>query len=113
LNQATYDIARFSTSHSSILLLIGYPNRCPYRCPFGLGGSATARLSAAQTHSLLDDPEGGVLAAGLLTEIVQGEGGVIPAPDEWVCEIRAITRTHNVPLIFDEVQTGWGRTGRC
>jgi diaminobutyrate-2-oxoglutarate transaminase len=83
-----------------------------YRCPFGVGGPATARLSAAQTCSLLADPEGGVLAAGLLTEIVQGEGGVIPAPDEWVCDIRAITKAQNVPLIFDEIQTGWGRTGR-
>jgi diaminobutyrate-2-oxoglutarate transaminase len=89
------------------------PYPYPYRCPFGVGGSATAKLSAAQTRSLLDDPESGVLAAGLLTEIVQGEGGVIAAPDEWVREIRAITKTHSVPLIFDEVQTGWGRTGRC
>ncbi|HUN59608.1 MAG TPA: diaminobutyrate--2-oxoglutarate transaminase, partial [Candidatus Binataceae bacterium] len=83
-----------------------------YRCPFGVGGAATARLSAAQVRSLLDDPEGGVLAAGLLTEIVQGEGGVIPAPDEWILEVRSITKAHSVPLIFDEVQTGWGRTGR-
>lgn len=83
-----------------------------YRCPFGVGSQATAKLSAAQTRSLLDDPEGGVLAAGLLTEIVQGESGVIPAPDEWVREIRAITKAHSVPLMFDEVQTGWGRTGR-
>ena len=61
-----------------------------------MGGSATAKLSAAQTRSLLDDPESGVLAAGLLTEIVQGEGGVIPAPDEWVREIQRLPR----PIAF-------------
>jgi len=83
-----------------------------YRCPFNVGGAATAKLCAAQTRSLLADPESGVLVAGLLTEIVQGEGGVIPAPEEWVREIRVITKEYGVPLIFDEVQTGWGRTGR-
>jgi diaminobutyrate-2-oxoglutarate transaminase len=55
-----------------------------YRCPFGVGGKATGRLAAAEVRSMFEDPESGVLAAGLLTEIVQGEGGVIPAPDEWV-----------------------------
>jgi diaminobutyrate-2-oxoglutarate transaminase len=83
-----------------------------YRCPFEVGGTATAKLCAAQTRSLLADPEAGVLIAGLLAEIVQGEGGVIPAPDEWVREIRMITKEHGIPLIFDEVQTGWGRTGK-
>jgi diaminobutyrate-2-oxoglutarate transaminase len=82
-----------------------------YRCPFGVGGAATAKLSAAYIRSFLADPECGVLAAGMLTELVQGEGGVIPAPHEWVKDIRAITTEFGIPLIFDEVQTGWGRTG--
>jgi diaminobutyrate-2-oxoglutarate transaminase len=47
-----------------------------------------------------------------VTEIVQGEGGVIPAPDAWTREIRSITRAHGVQLVVDEVQSGWGRTGR-
>jgi diaminobutyrate-2-oxoglutarate transaminase len=47
----------------------------------------------------------------MLLEVVQGEGGVIPAPLEWLCEIRRITRERGIPLIVDEVQTGWGRTG--
>ncbi len=83
-----------------------------YRCPFGVGGAETARLSAAMLRSLLADPEGGVLAAGLVTELVQGEGGVIPAPDPWSRDIRQITRDHDLPLVVDEVQTGWGRSGR-
>jgi diaminobutyrate-2-oxoglutarate transaminase len=61
---------------------------------------------------MLEDPEGGVLPAGLVLEAVQGEGGVIPAPDGWMREIRSITQAHDLPMIVDEVQTGWGRTGR-
>ncbi|WP_152648241.1 diaminobutyrate--2-oxoglutarate transaminase family protein [Streptacidiphilus anmyonensis] len=83
-----------------------------YRCPFGIGGSAGARLGTRWTASLLDDPKGGVeRPAGMLVEVVQGEGGVIPAPDEWLREQRELTARHGIPLIVDEVQTGVGRTG--
>src|SRR6185312_11635475 len=49
--------------------------------------------------------------AAMILEVVQGEGGCIPAPDEWLRQIRRITREKEIPLILDEVQTGWGRTG--
>jgi diaminobutyrate-2-oxoglutarate transaminase len=83
-----------------------------YRCPFGVGGEETARLSAALIRSSLADPEGGVAPAGMIVELVQGEGGVIPGPDSWILDIRTITRERGVPLVVDEIQTGWGRTGR-
>jgi diaminobutyrate-2-oxoglutarate transaminase len=82
-----------------------------YRCPFGVGGDDTAILSANYLRSLLSDVEGGVLPAGIVTELVQGEGGVIPAPNEWARALREITRERKVPLIVDEIQTGGGRTG--
>ncbi|MEY9876859.1 diaminobutyrate-2-oxoglutarate transaminase [Streptacidiphilus sp. MAP12-33] len=83
-----------------------------YRCPFGVGGAAGARLGTRWTTSLLDDPKGGVdRPAGMLVEVVQGEGGVIPAPDAWLREQRELTTRHGIPLIVDEVQTGVGRTG--
>jgi diaminobutyrate-2-oxoglutarate transaminase len=47
----------------------------------------------------------------MILEVVQGEGGVIPAPTEWLQGIRCICDEKRVPLIIDEVQTGWGRTG--
>jgi diaminobutyrate-2-oxoglutarate transaminase len=47
----------------------------------------------------------------MLLEPVQGEGGVIPAPDTWLQRMRKITAEHGIPLIVDEVQTGVGRTG--
>lgn len=48
----------------------------------------------------------------MILKVVQGEGGVIPAPDAWLREIRRITHERAIPLIVDEVQTGLGRTGR-
>ncbi|KUM85808.1 2,4-diaminobutyrate 4-aminotransferase [Streptomyces pseudovenezuelae] len=83
-----------------------------YRCPFGVGGPHGAELAARWTQSLLDDPKSGVpLPAGMILEPVQGEGGVLPAPDEWMRRMRRITADRSVPLIADEVQTGVGRTG--
>lgn len=49
--------------------------------------------------------------AGIMIECVQGEGGVIPLTQEFVKEIAQITKTEDIPLIVDEVQTGNGRTG--
>jgi diaminobutyrate-2-oxoglutarate transaminase len=84
-----------------------------YRCPFGLGGEIGHRTSSHYIESILTDPESGIVPpAGMILEIVQGEGGVIPAPDEWIREIRRITYEQNIPLIVDEIQTGFGRTGK-
>lgn len=83
-----------------------------YRCPFGVGGEHGAELAARWTESLLDDPKSGVRQpAGMILEPVQGEGGVIPAPDGWMRRMRQITAERSIPLIADEVQTGVGRTG--
>jgi diaminobutyrate-2-oxoglutarate transaminase len=88
-----------------------YPYSC--RCPFGLGGETGHRASSAYIEQLLDDPNSGItLPAGMILEGVQGEGGVIPAPDAWLQEIRRITQARAIPLIVDEVQTGLGCTGR-
>lgn len=50
--------------------------------------------------------------AGIVLEVVQGEGGYIPAPKAFVKEIRRICDEHGIMLIIDEVQSGMGRTGR-
>lgn len=83
-----------------------------YRCPFGVGGERGAELAARWTESVLDDPKSGVRPpAGMILEPVQGEGGVVPAPDAWMRRMRQITADRSIPLIADEVQTGVGRTG--
>ncbi|WP_246206838.1 diaminobutyrate--2-oxoglutarate transaminase [Methylocystis heyeri] len=84
-----------------------------YRCPFGMGAQASAEISARSLEAALEDPSCGLLPpAALIMEIVQGEGGVNPAPDDWLRKVREITARHGVLLIVDEVQTGLGRTGR-
>lgn len=83
-----------------------------YRCPFGIGGTAGWQASAHYIETLLDDPNSGVRApAAIILEVVQGEGGVNPAPDDWLRMIRHMTRRRGIPLVVDEVQTGLGRTG--
>ncbi|GGX59793.1 diaminobutyrate--2-oxoglutarate transaminase family protein [Streptomyces hiroshimensis] len=83
-----------------------------YRCPFGVGGESGARLAARWTESLLDDPKSGVRRpAAMIVEPVQGEGGVLPAPEGWLRRMRELTAARSIPLIADEVQTGVGRTG--
>ncbi|HWO97828.1 MAG TPA: aspartate aminotransferase family protein [Bacillus sp. (in: firmicutes)] len=83
-----------------------------YRCPFGVGKEGH-RIGTTYIENLLDDPEGGIVKpAGIVVEVVQGEGGSIPAPIEWLKELRRITKERDIPLIIDEVQTGIGRTGK-
>jgi 4-aminobutyrate aminotransferase / (S)-3-amino-2-methylpropionate transaminase / 5-aminovalerate transaminase len=80
-----------------------YPN--PYRGP-----DATAALAALErlftTHVSADH------VAAIVFEPQQGEGGFIPASPEFVTELREICDTYGIVLVADEVQTGFGRTGR-
>lgn len=83
-----------------------------YRCPFGLGREAGEQAGLAYISSVLRDPESGVpKPAAVIVEVVQGEGGAIPASDAWLQELRRITSEAGVLLIVDEVQTGLARTG--
>lgn len=86
-----------------------YPYR--YRCPLGNIPCGTCGCAEFTEHHL-GDPEGGVpTPAGIILEVEQGEGGAIPADHAWLRQIRWITTKRDIPLIIDEVQTGWGRTG--
>ena len=50
--------------------------------------------------------------AGIVLEVVQGEGGYVPAPPQFVKELRRICDENGIMLIVDEVQSGMGRTGK-
>ena len=50
--------------------------------------------------------------AAIVVEPVQGEGGYVPAPTEFMQELRRICDKHGIMLICDEVQSGMGRTGK-
>jgi len=88
-----------------------YPYK--FRCPFGTDGSQTDQLSINYIRTLLSDPESGIpKPAAMIVEVVQGEGGSIPASAHWLQALRALTIEFDILLIIDEVQTGLGRTGR-
>ena len=50
--------------------------------------------------------------AAIVVEPIQGEGGYVVAPDQFLQRLRELTRTHGMLLVVDEVQSGMGRTGR-
>ncbi len=84
-----------------------------YRCPMGLGGDEGTKACGAYFERLLKDPESGVSKpACVIIEPIQGEGGVIPAPVEFLQTIRRVTAELDIPLICDEIQCGMGRSGK-
>jgi diaminobutyrate-2-oxoglutarate transaminase len=109
-------LAAMGNLHAKTGLGLGGVHFMPYpytfRCPFGTDGSHTDALSLDYIRNVLSDPESGVTKpAGIIVEVVQGEGGCIPASAEWLRGLRTITQEQDVVLIVDEVQTGLGRTG--
>lgn len=84
-----------------------------YRC-FADLKYPTCRLQCAKyLRNTLEDPYSGVIKpAAIIVEPIQGEGGIIVPPDEWLPEISKICTDHSVPLIVDEIQTGFGRTSK-
>ena len=84
----------------------------PHRTPVPAGDVGIGEACAEYFRSALTDPYGGVpLPAAVIMEIVQAEGGVVPAPTDFVRGVRSVTADLGVPLIVDEIQTGCGRTG--
>ena len=84
-----------------------------YRCPMGIGGEAGTKACIAYLERLLKDPESGVTKpAAIILEPIQGEGGVVPAPIEFLQAVRRITRELDIPMICDEIQCGMGRSGK-
>jgi diaminobutyrate-2-oxoglutarate transaminase len=83
-----------------------------HRCPLALRPDDCGTRCARVLETTLTDTHGGVpKPAAIILELVQGEGGVIPAPAEFVTRVAALAAEQDIPLIVDEVQTGCGRTG--
>ncbi|EFH82155.1 4-aminobutyrate--2-oxoglutarate transaminase [Ktedonobacter racemifer] len=81
----------------------------PY--PYDYRGWNSERALAAFREMLLTEVTPEQIAA-VIIEPVLGEGGFVPAPAEFLRELRRITQEHGILLIADEVQTGFGRTGK-
>ena len=77
--------------------------------PGGEPAGFVAARRAAQPPEFLERSR---RVAAVLVEPIQGEGGVRMASVAFMQRLRLLTRIFDVPLLFDEVQTGWGATGR-
>lgn len=84
-----------------------------YHLPFPAehAGIDVAR-SLQALHDLFKADVAADEVAAIIIEPVQGEGGFLPAPPELLRALREIADRHGIVLIADEVQTGFGRTGR-
>lgn len=86
----------------------------PYalRCPMGAAPGECGQRCLEYAERILRDPTSGVpRPAAVLIEPIQGEGGVLPAPVEFLRGLRRVTAELDIPLIVDEIQSGYGRTG--
>jgi 4-aminobutyrate aminotransferase len=88
-----------------------YPNT--YRGTFGNNPEHASADALDYIENVLFkrivDPED---VAGIIIEPIQGEGGYLPAPSDFLISLQAICRRHGIMLIADEVQSGMGRTGK-
>ncbi len=71
-----------------------------------------AEAALANVRELLEDPYSGLAnPAGIWVEPIQGEGGVVTPPAGFLPRLKELATANDVPLIVDEIQTGFGRTG--
>jgi len=87
-----------------------YPD--PYRWPLGRDADAGTGALALVRHALHDPASGVGPVAAVVVEPVQGNGGVVVPPDGFLAGLRELCDDHGAVLIFDEIQCGFGRTGR-
>jgi adenosylmethionine-8-amino-7-oxononanoate aminotransferase len=87
-----------------------FPPTC-YRCPFGKT-YPDCRLTCATLVGDTIDMEDPATVAAVIVEPIGHTGGIIDPPPEYLPILREICDRHNVLLIFDEIITGAGRTGR-
>lgn len=82
-----------------------------YRCPVGKTRATCDIDCAAQLANLLEEKQAEI-AAVIVEPLLQGAGGMIVHPREFLERVRRLCTAHNVLLIADEVLTGFGRSGK-
>lgn len=75
-------------------------------------GTHEAEFNNLDSFKKIIDERGGDKIASIILEPVLGEGGIQPATLDFLEGLRALCNTHDIALIFDEVQCGIGRTGK-
>jgi 4-aminobutyrate aminotransferase len=88
------------------------PYPYPYRCPLGSTPEKALEWSLMGIQRLFQHQVPPSQVAAFLVEPVQGEGGYIVPPPQFLPELRKICDQHGILLIVDEIQSGFGRTGQ-
>jgi adenosylmethionine-8-amino-7-oxononanoate aminotransferase len=83
-----------------------------YRCPLGLERASCGLACAEEWERSLSRLGAANVAAVVVEPVVGASGGALPAPDGYLTKLRELCDRHEVLLVFDEVMTGLGRTGR-
>jgi len=83
-----------------------------YRCAYGLKRETCGLKCAERLEEILYTVTTADNVAAVLLESIQGEGGFIVPPDEFIHRVREICNKNNILLIADEVQSGIGRSGK-
>ena len=86
--------------------------RAPYPYPYRWEGDDPAGEALDALRRMLVTHVAPESVAAIIFEPVQGEGGFVVPPAEWVQGLREIATEHGIILICDEVQSGYGRTGK-
>jgi 4-aminobutyrate aminotransferase len=81
-----------------------------YRCPFGLTYPSCELKCATELRNTVKFATSGDVAA-FVAEPVLGEAGIVPPPDGYFQKVAEICEEHDMLLLVDEVQTGFGRCG--
>lgn len=84
----------------------------PYAYRYGWPAERTARFCLDELRHLLVTQSDPAETAAFLVEPVLGEGGYVVPPRSFLAGLRAIADEHGILLIVDEIQSGFGRTGR-
>jgi 4-aminobutyrate aminotransferase/(S)-3-amino-2-methylpropionate transaminase len=83
-----------------------------YRRPAGMAAESLGGVCVDNVRELFHTTVPADRVAGVLVEPVQGEGGFVVPPLDFLPRLNDLCREYRIPLIVDEVQTGFGRTGR-
>jgi 4-aminobutyrate aminotransferase-like enzyme len=89
---------------------VPYPD--PYRSPWAADSDPGAAALALVEDALADPASGVGPPACILVEPIQGNGGVVVPPDGFLQGLRELCDRTDTPLVFDEIQSGFGRSGR-
>ncbi len=105
------EILVFSNNfHGRTTTIVGFSSEEQYRDGFGPFTPGFRNIPYGDFDAITEAMHGNV--AGILIEPIQGEGGIIVPPDGYLTHLRRLADEHRSLLIFDEIQSGLGRTGK-